>query len=830
LREERVAEPIQVLFVEDSPDDVDLMLRELQRAGYEPQWRRVDTEAAMRAALAQSTGDIAVIDYSMPHFDAPAALALLAKMAPYLPGVVVSGTVGEDVAVATMQAGAVDYVLKDNLRRFAPTVERAMRLAAARREQRAAEQARIESETLLQTAANALLEALIVYDDQRRILFVNQRGLSVIGLKLGDVVGRRDEDLIPAPAAALTVPIIAQVVATGRPLATEVTLDLPNLGAGRMIAATYAPVLGATGGVEKVIVLANDVTERRQAQAAARLMQARFRALFDESPVGVFTFDDQLHLVECNDSEVRGSSVRREQMVGADLRASGDQSLVPALEAALRGERGFYEGPYQPTVRGGGRRWVSLYTAPLNDEHGAAVGGMAIEVDLSEYKRSEETIELLAFRDMLTDLPNRTLFIDRLRQAVAAAQRSGGTLAVAALDLDRFKSVNELLGHAAGDQLLKGVGERLRAVLREGDTVAHSGSDDFLVLLPSNSGRQRLVVVADKMMEQFHEPWALAGETVYIGASLGLAVYPDDGATAETLLERAYTAMRRAKGSGGNTYQLFEESLDAPAVKGLRSEMELHRALEAGQFVLHYQPEVDLRTGEIVGAEALVRWQHPERGLLPPSEFISLAEATGLIVPLGDWIMREACRQAARWQSLCDRPLFVAVNLSPRQFREHDLSARIKAALLAAGLRPTLLQIEITESLAMDDSEYAVATLHDLNSGGMGSALDDFGTGYSSLSLLKSLPLRAVKIDRSFISGSPTERASAAIVRAVVAIGHELGLTVVAEGVETAAELAFVQAQQCDLAQGFLFSRPLPVEALTALLRVHPRLLPAEPQ
>ncbi|MGO8683074.1 MAG: EAL domain-containing protein, partial [Thermoleophilia bacterium] len=826
----RVAEPIQVLFVEDSPDDVQLMLRELQRAGYEPQWQRVDTAAAMQAALAESTWDIAIIDYSMPHFDAPAALALLAEVAPDLPGVVVSGTVGEDVAVATMHAGAADYVLKDNLIRLVSTVERAIRMAAARREQRAAERARIESETLLQTAANALLETLIVYDDQRRMLFVNQRGLSVFGLRLEDVVGRRDEDLVVASTSTLTVPVVDHVLAAGQSYTADFVLDVPGLGDGRSIAASYTPVVGAGGTVEKVVLLASDVTERRRAQAVAKLTQERFRALFDESPVGAFTFDAQLRLVECNASEVRGTAVRREQMVGADLRASDDQSLVPALEVALRGERGFYEGRYQPTVRGGDRRWVSLYTAPLNDEHGTVVGGMAIEVDLTEYKRSEETIELLAFRDVLTDLPNRTLFLDRLRQAVAAAQRSGGTLAVAALDLDRFKSVNELLGHAAGDRLLKDVGERLRAVLREGDTVAHSGSDDFLVLLPSINARQRLVVVADKMMEQFRRPWVLAGESIYIGASLGVAVYPDDGAAAEILLERAYTAMRRAKGSGGNTYQLFEERVGASAVEGMRSEIELHRALDAGQFVLHYQPEVDLRTGEIVGAEALVRWQHPERGLLPPAEFISLAEATGLIVPLGDWIMREACRQAASWQSLCSRPVFVAVNLSPRQFREHDLSASIKTALLATGLEPSLLQIEVTESLAMDDSEYAIATLHDLNSGGMGSALDDFGIGYSSLSLLKSLPLRAVKIDRSFISGSPTERASAAIVRAVVAIGHELGLTVVAEGVETAAELAFVQAQQCDLAQGFLFSRPLPIDALTALLRVHPRLLSAEPQ
>ena len=452
---------------------------------------------------------------------------------------------------------------------------------------------------------------------------------------------------------------------------------------------------------------------------------------------------------------------------------------------------------------------------------------MAVKVDLTEYKRSEETIERLAFRDVLTDLPNRALFKDRLHQALTAAQRSGDKLAVAVLDLDRFKLVNDTLGDVCGDLLLKSVASRLSDALREEDTIARAGGDDFLVLLPKITSTEHLSIVADKVMEQFRSPWDIMGESAYVTASIGFAVYPADGEMAQTLIECADTAMRRAKSSGGNAYQFYEASLEMRASERLQTESELHRALDAGEFVLYYQPQIDLSTGKITGVEALVRWQHPKRGLVPPLEFISLAEETGLIVPLGEWIISDACRQAALWQTLAGAPLLMAVNLSPRQFRQRDLSETIAAALSTTGLEPQLLELEVTENLAMEDVKLTDAILRDLGEIGVRSALDDFGTGYSSLSYLSSLPLSTVKIDRSFISGAGTKRASAAIVKAVVALGHELDLTVLAEGVETKAQMRMVKVQECDLAQGFLFSRPLPVDELTSVLTTGKSLPPS---
>ena len=525
---------------------------------------------------------------------------------------------------------------------------------------------------------------------------------------------------------------------------------------------------------------------RSQVETALSFSRQKNRTLFEASPVGVFLFDRRLVVTECNERLVSQTGDTRERLVGSDLGRAADQRTVPAMERALAGDVGTYEGPFRagPSDR---EMWISFTASPLLGPSQEVTGGIGVVTDLTESKQAEELVQRLAYRDLVTGLPNRTLFRDRIEQAVAVAERHRQKLVVGVLDIDRFKNVNDTLGHAQGDRLLAGVAERITGLMRDSDSVARSGGNEFLFLLTEITTARDAVLAADRILAAIREPWQFDGRRFYISASIGLAFYPDDAREAQALLENAHTAMRRAKQGGGNAQQFYDRELSALAAERLSLESELHAAVDAQQFTVHYQPQVDARDRSIVGVEALVRWRHPRRGLIRPAEFIALAEETGLIVPLGQQVLRTACAQARDWQGLCGHPLRMAVNVSARQLREPGLVEDVARVLRETGLEPGLLEIEITETATLSSARHADVVLHSLREMGVSVSLDDFGTGYSSLSQLRRLPINRLKIDQSFVAELPGNESSAAIAGAVIDLAHAMGLGVVAEGVETGA-------------------------------------------
>jgi diguanylate cyclase (GGDEF)-like protein len=428
-------------------------------------------------------------------------------------------------------------------------------------------------------------------------------------------------------------------------------------------------------------------------------------------------------------------------------------------------------------------------------------------------------IEHLAYHDALTGLPNRPLFIDRLIVALAQANRADQKMAVFFLDMDRFKDINDSLGHSVGDALLKAVAERIRRCVREGDTVARFGGDEFTMLVPRVDNIEDAAKIAQKVIETLKIPFFIHDRELFVTTSIGITIFPSDGLDPETLVRNADSAMYRAKEQGRDNYQLYAPAMNARALERLALENMLRKAIANDELVLHYQPLIALPTRTIVGAEALIRWQHPELGLLLPAHFISVAELSGLIIPIGEWVLNAACRQVKAWHKRIDDELIISVNLSARQFQQPDLLGQIRRALDESGVAPNRLEIEITESNAMQNAENTIHTLRELKSIGVRIAMDDFGTGYSSLNYLKRFPIDTLKLDQSFVGDIMTEPGDAAIVSAVISMAHSLNLEVVAEGVETEDQLAFLQTHRCDRIQGFLFSEPLAADQLEPLLQ-----------
>ncbi|HYN27142.1 MAG TPA: EAL domain-containing protein, partial [Burkholderiales bacterium] len=558
------------------------------------------------------------------------------------------------------------------------------------------------------------------------------------------------------------------------------------------------------GAPVRMIGAMTDITERKQAEQALREREARIRRLVDSNIIGIFFFELGGYISDANDAFLGIVGYTRDDMLTQKLSWTTitppeyTQADQRAIDEALRtGSCTPYEKEY---IRKDGQHVPVLMGGALLE--GSQEQAVGFVLDLTERKRAEERIRHMAHHDALTGLPNRLLFHDRVDQAIAQSHRNNTQVAVLFIDLDHFKDINDSLGHLAGDHLLRATARRLQGCLREGDSVARLGGDEFVIGLPALTSSGDAILIASKILAGLRQPFELEQHELHVSGSIGISIYPADGENAEALMRTADTAMYHAKERGRDNYQFFTQQLNDAAQRRLTIANRMHRALERGEFTLHYQPQLDLKRERISSVEALIRWHQPAGDLAACSEFIKIAEDTGLIVPLGEWVLREACGQLRHWREAGYPELRVAVNLSPHQFRRPGFADLVAGILQESGLAGTALEMEITEGVLMIQSPENLKILEQLTDMGVGLAVDDFGTGYSSLSYLQRFPIQTLKIDQSFVDGIGEDANDTAIVSAIIAMADSLHLRVVAEGVETADQESFLKTHGCFMAQG----------------------------
>lgn len=561
--------------------------------------------------------------------------------------------------------------------------------------------------------------------------------------------------------------------------------------------------------------------DREQERIRSRAQLSKLSQAVEQSAdaVTIISTEGLIEYVNPRFMELTGYS--RDEVIGREATflcvSTWEAAKFQAILADLK-QGACWKGEFRNRSKSGELYWSTGTLSPICDESGQITHFVSTSEDYTELRKARDTIEQLAFYDPLTDLPNRRLMIDRIQKSIDVARRNGSKIALMYMDLDKFKSINDSLGHTVGDELLKEVSRRLRESIRPQDTVARFGGDEFTLLLTGITELGDVIQMAERVLEKIQQPIHIQQQELLVTTSLGITLFPGDGDDLETLLRNADLAMYHAKSLGRNNFQFYTDEIHQRALSQVDLERQLRQAIEAEQFVLYYQPQLDLATGQIVGVEALVRWINDRGDVVPPDVFIPLAEETGLIEPIGTWVLRKALQEMRILETKLGYPVKVAINLSAIQFRRAEhLKQTVRQALDDMGVDPAMLELELTESMLVDNVQSTIETLHELRELGVSLAIDDFGIGYSSLNYLKRFPIDILKIDRSFVRDIETNPSDAAITAAIVALGHELKLKVVAEGVENKAQLSFLQQHGCDFYQGYFFSPPVPMEKLMAL-------------
>jgi len=817
--------PLKALLVEDVADDADLAILELEHAGFQVEPKRVFTKNALVAALKEFQPDIVLADYSLPGFNGGAALELVRSTFPQIPVIILTGMLGDEKATELIKAGARDYVLKTNLKRLGSAVQRALAEVREIRAKEQAEQALVASELRYRQLFEGATDGIVVLDAATmRVLEVNPFLVNLLAYPREEYIGKRFNEIKPFKTAELLIETLNQQRECEFMRFDDLSFTTKH---GRHIRAEFIYACYNTDGGQIVQCNIRDITDRKLAEEALFAEQERAQVMLDSIIDAVISADAIGNITYLNPNAERLTGWTKENAVGRPFRevcpivdATSRELAADPMALAIHQNKAVELIPNCLVIRSDGNEVPIEYTAaPIHNHAGDIAGSIAVFHDVSEARAVASKMSYLAQHDALTELPNRMLLNDRITQAIAVAKRHETKLAVLFLDLDRFKRINDSLGHAIGDRLLQSVAERLAGCLRNSDTISRYGGDEFVILLPECTRRDDAALSAEKIIATLTLPHNILSHDLHVTVSIGISVFPEDGEDADALIKNADAAMYHAKETGRNNHQFFQREMNVLAMERRLIEDSLRRSLERREFVLYYQPKVDLASGEIAGAEALLRWRHPHHGLLTPERFVPIAEDCGLMVPIGRWVLREACRQAKAWLDMGLGPTSIAVNISAVEFQNKDYIDNVRAVLKNTGLTPSALELELTESVLMKDAESAATALNALSNMGVQLAVDDFGTGYSSLSYLKRFPIDILKIDQSFVHDITTDPDDATIVRAVINMGKSLKLRVIAEGVETSEQLEFLQEEDCVEGQGYYLGRPMTADEFAKLLR-----------
>ncbi|WP_417912902.1 EAL domain-containing protein [Candidatus Electronema sp. TJ] len=655
--------------------------------------------------------------------------------------------------------------------------------------------------------------AVTLKDISGRFVLVNRRFEEIFGINKKDVVGKSAADIMPYVSRRLKESGLDGETVTEY----EESISLKD-GTRTFLTSCFTLPDGGKENPSCVGCIQTDITESRQLEQRLRLDQK----IIENTEEAIVVTDAEALIIDVNDAYTEITGYTREEVIGKNPRiCKSDHHDKEFYEEMWRQllETGSWSGEIWDRRKNGEvfEKWLTI--SVIRDSGGAAVNYVGIFNDITEKKRIERKLKNLLFYDPLTKLPNRALFVERLEQAMSSSQSRDMPLALFCIDLDRFKTVNDSLGHKAGDELLAQAAKRIRGGVRKSDVVARLCGDEFTVILSEIKFRESAGHLARRLIHLLQQPFHIDGEEVFINASIGISLYPDDGLDTATLIRNADTALHFAKERDHGSFQHFRSHMNEQLMHRLNVEKHLRHAVDNEEFVLYYQPKYSFEENRIVGAEALIRWLHPVEGIISPTEFIPIAEETGIITALGEWCLKTASRQIKAWEQQGLGLRRVAVNISPRQFENRDLLALLSSTLQETGLNPSLIELEITESAVMEDPELAVELLHEIRRLGIRIAIDDFGTGYSSLAYLKKFPVNSIKIDQSFIADLAKDSDDAAIVASIIQMGRSLQLEVVAEGVETLEQLEFLREKKCHEAQGYYFSKPLPPDEFAALTR-----------
>ncbi len=804
-------QPLRTLIVEDSENDTLLIVDQLEIEGGRPvDWQRVETEPTLTEAL-QQHWDIVLSDYTMPHLSGMRALEVVRQHDIDLPFIFVSGTIGENTAVKAMKSGAQDYVMKGNLSRLMPAVARELEEAQQRRERRQAEQKLRVLSLVVEQAADGVL----ITDPDGVIEYVNPAFERMTGYGRDELISNKPSLLKSGRHDQAFYQSIWQTVTKGE-MFRGTLINRRKDGELFYEEKVITPLKDEQGHVTHLVSTGRDITERVKADEARAQLVAILEATTDL--VAILDPDGCVHYLNNAGYRLLGLDPKM------DLNNFCLTELFPErIKQQLQSEAwpiAYRTGSWSGETA---LRRIDEIEVPVSQVllvHRDAAGNVeylsTIARDISERKRFEAELRHQATHDTLTGLPNRILLMDRLSAEIERARHANNSVAVLFLDMDNFKRINDSLGHAVGDTLLQQISGRLQAALRPNDTIARHGGDEFAIIAGDLARSENVLAVLRKIYAAFERPMSLGAQEAYITFCTGIAIYPHDGSSVEDLLRNAGTAMYRAVVAGHNQYRFYAPDMNARSHELLTLETDLRLAFKRDEFVAYYQPQAELSTGRIIAMEGLIRWQHPQRGLVSPAGFVSMLEESGLIMPVGEWMLSQAC---AEFKEMELRDMRISVNVSASQFSDPELLRKISRIMKQENMPPNSLELEVTENIVMQDPAAAADILKKLRTLGVRIAIDDFGTGYSSLSYLKRFPLDALKIDQSFVRDLTTDVNDAAIVEASITLGKKLGLEVVAEGVETKEQFEFLRAHGCDLAQGYYVSRPVGKTELIQLLR-----------